>query len=117
MTAATLDGLFSQPNFLAVFVAVLFTIGNIIVGVSILPKDRRRKRYLLHRFVYGVVVVAYGVFLWFNRKISGNSLFDYFVLLYFLSIIPWSRKVNVTTHAILASIGLVLMTLAAILTI
>jgi hypothetical protein len=115
MGANTLDELFSQPGFISIFVVILITIANIMIGVSILPEDERKKRYRLHRYTHRVVVLFFSLFMWFQYKGSGNSPFSIFVFVYFLIVIPWSRKINVTGHSILASIGLVLLTIVGFL--
>ena len=115
MQARTLEGLIFHPGFIAVFLAILLTIGNIMVGVSIFPKDKRKKGYKLHRLVYSMVILSYGTFIGVNYYGQGNRLLNYVVLFYFLVIIPLSRRMDVTLHAILASVGLVLLTLVATL--
>jgi hypothetical protein len=116
MQPTTLEGLFLNPGFLAVFIAILTTIGNVMVGVSMLPEDRRRKRYKLHLYVFFFVLACYLFFLAWNHFVNGkDSLFDYTVLFYFVVVIPFSRRASVTAHSIIASVGLVLMTVAAFL--
>ncbi|NIP99953.1 MAG: hypothetical protein GWM98_05790, partial [Nitrospinaceae bacterium] len=61
------------------------------------------------------VLFCFLVYLGVNYFHKGNSIFDYGVFAYFLVLIPLSRKFNVTAHAILASVGLVLLTVVATL--
>jgi len=109
MQATSLSEIFSHPSFLTILATILVVIANIMIGVSMLPKDIRQKRYKLHRNIYGISLISFGVFLAVTHRLLGNSLFNYFVMGYFLIIIPLSRKWNVTAHAIIASIGLVLL--------
>jgi hypothetical protein len=109
MQATSLGEIFSHPSFLTILATILIVIANIMIGVSMLPRDIRQKRYKLHRNVYGISLVSLGAFLVVTHRLLGNSLFNYFVLAYFLTVIPLSRKWNVTAHAIIASIGLVLL--------
>jgi hypothetical protein len=109
MQATSLGDIFSHPSFLTILVTILVVIANIMIGVSMLPKDIRKKRYKLHRNVYGVTLVSLGAFLIVTHRLMGNSLFNYLVLVYFLTVIPVSRKWNVTAHAIVSSVGLVLL--------
>ncbi len=109
MQATSLGDIFSHPSFLAILATILIVIANIMIGVSMLPKDVRKKRYTLHRILFGAVLVSLGVFLVVTHRLIGNSPFNYVVLVYFLTAIPLSRKWNVTLHAILASVGLVLL--------
>ena len=114
MQPTTLEDLFLNPGFLAIFIAILTTIGNVMVGVSMLPEDQRRKRYKLHLYVFFAVLSCYLCFLVWNHFVHGkNLLFDYAVFLYFVIVIPLSRRASVTAHAIIASVGLVLLTVVA----
>jgi hypothetical protein len=116
MHITTLEDLFLNPGFLFVFCALLMTIGNVIVGVSMLPQDMRKKRYDLHRYVFYFVLISYLCFLGWNHFYQGkNGLINYLVFIYFAFIIPISRRANVTAHAIISSVGLVLLTVVGIL--
>ena len=107
MQATTLEEFFSQTNVLFLFFALLACIVNVFIGVSILPKDKPKKRYKAHRAGFWTVVSLYVLFLIANRNLS--SWFEYFVFIYFVGIVQWSRKVNVTLHAVIASVGMVLL--------
>ena len=109
MQATTLGDIFSHPSFLTILATILIVIANIMIGVSMLPKDKRKKRYQIHRAVYGATLISLGLFLAVTHRLLGNSLFNYFVMIYFLTVIPLSRRWNVTAHAIIASVGLVLL--------
>jgi hypothetical protein len=109
MRKATLEGLFLDPSFIIIFFVILGTIANILIGVSMLPEDKRKKRFMAHRFTFCLIVFSYGVFLWLSHSPGESELFKYIVLIYFLFIIPLTRRINVTFHAILASLGLILL--------
>lgn len=116
MHITTLEDLFLDPGFLFVFCALLLTISNVLVGVSMLPEDMRRKRYNLHRYVFYSVLICYLCFLgWDHFYQENNSLINYLVFIYFALVIPISRKASVTAHAIISSVGLVLLTLVGVL--
>ena len=109
MQVTTLAELFLDSHFILILVTILFTIANIIVGVSIIPQDKRQKGYKAHRFIFYIIVVLYGLFLWSTYTRSTNELLNYFVLAYFLILIPITRRINITLHAVIASVGLVLL--------
>lgn len=113
MQITTLEDLFAHPSFLFILACIVIVIGNIIIGVSIFPKDRRKKGYIFHRWIYRLVILAYVLFLIANHFLIENSFLTWFVLIYFLTVVPLSRKFNITAHAILASIGLVLLVVVA----
>jgi len=64
--------------------------------------------------VYFAGVAAFIGFLVVTQKLLHNSIFNYVVLIYFLTVVPFSRKMNVTAHAILSSVGLVLLVIVAV---
>ena len=115
MPPTTLDDLFSSPGFLAIFFTILLTIANIVVGVSILPSDQREKGYRIHRLIFGAVIISYAMFLFHLHQIARTSIFANIVFGYLLLAIPFSRRLNVTLHAVIASVGLVLITVVAVL--
>lgn len=114
MQPTTLEGLFSSSSFLAIFFAFLLTITNVMIGVSMLPSDNHEKRYRVHRIVYGAVLASFFLFLVLKYFDSLNSIFNYVVFGYLLLVVPASRKLNVTLHAVISSIALVLVGLVAI---
>ena len=115
MPPTTVEELFSSPGFLAIFFTMLLTIANIMVGVSILPSDQRKKGYILHRILFAAVIASYSFFLFHLYKIERVSFFAYIVFGYLLFVVPITRRLNVTLHAVIASVGLVLITVVAVI--
>lgn len=113
MQVMTLEALFGRPSFIFILLTILITIANILVGISILPQDKRKKGYKVHRLIYYAVVVCYGMFLWVTYSLTKNEWPNYVVLAYFLFVIPITRRINITLHAVLASVGLVLLVFVA----
>ena len=109
MQTGTLEGLFLDPRFIFIFLTIILTIVNILIGVSMLPKDLRKKRFKIHRLTYYTVLVCYSIFLWISYSNSIKGWLQFIVLVYFLLVIPITRRINITLHAILASVGLVLL--------
>ena len=109
MQTGTLGGLFLDSRFIFIFLTIILTIANILVGVSMLPKDIRKKRFKIHRFTFYIILICYGIFLWISYSSSVMSWLQYFILAYFLFVIPITRRINITLHAVLASVGLVLL--------
>ncbi|MEC7640830.1 MAG: hypothetical protein VYC17_01615 [Nitrospinota bacterium] len=109
MQVATLEQFFFSPNVIFVFLAILTCIANIIIGVNILPRDKREKGYKLHKNIFRLAVIWYAFFLAMNHNRVGNGFWEYFVLVYFLVVIPWSRKINITLHTIVTSSGVIML--------
>jgi hypothetical protein len=113
MQPTTLEGLFSTPSFLTIFFAFLLTIANVMIGVSMLPSDNRKKRYTLHRIIYGAIVASFILFLALKYQNNQNSILNYVVFGYLLVVVPISKRLNVTLHAVISSIALVLVGLVS----
>ncbi len=109
MEPQTLGELFGQPDFLILVLAILLVIGNIMIGVSMLPRDKRKRLYRVHRLVYLLVMLSFLVFSILSYQNDNLSYFALFVFVYFLVVVPLTRRVDETLHAILASVGLVLL--------
>ena len=113
MPPTTLEELFSSPGFLAIFVTILLTIANIMVGVSIFPTDQPKNGYRIHRLLFGAVIISYALFLFNLYQMERTSVFAYIVFGYLVLAVPFTRRLNVTLHAVIASVGLVLITVVA----
>lgn len=113
MRVTTLSGLFADLSFIFITLTILAVIANILIGVSMLPQDKRKKGYKFHSIVYYVVLICYSMFLWQIYPNAKSGWFNYIVLAYFLFIIPITRKINITLHAVFASVGLVLLMVVA----
>ena len=109
MQKSTLGDLFLDPSFITILVVILGTVTNILIGVSMLPHDKRKKYFKAHRLMFLLIIFFYGLFLWISYSNNNNDWFKYIVLGYFLLVIPITRRINITFHAILASLGLILL--------
>ncbi len=113
MQPQTLGQLFGQPGFLLLLVSILLVIGNIMVGVTMLPKDKRKRLYWTHRMVYLMVMLSYVVFMILSYREKGLDVLAIIAFVYFLLVVPLTRRVDETLHAILASVGLVMLVIVA----
>ena len=113
MPPTTLEGLFASPSFLTIFFAFLLTIANVMIGVSMLPSDNRKKRYRLHRIIHGAVITSFFLFLLLKHFEGPNSILNYMVFGYLVLVVPLSKQLNVTLHAVISSIALVLVGLVS----
>ena len=85
-----------------------------MVGVGMLPGDKRRKFFKAHRLVYFLVMVSFSIFLLLAWQEGKANLVHFFVYGYFLVAIPFTRKIHETLHAVLASVGLVLLVILVV---
>ena len=115
MQPTTLEDLFVSPSFLSIFFTFLLTIANVMIGVSMLPSDDRKKRYRLHKIFYGAVLLSYFLFLVLKYFNNQNSILNFTVFGYLLLVVPLSKRLNITLHAVISSIALVLVGLVSFL--
>ena len=115
MQPTTLEDLFVSPSFLSIFFTFLLTIANVIIGVSMLPSDDHRKRYRLHKIIYGAVLASFFLFLVLKYFNNQNSILSYTVFGYLFLVVPLSKRLNITLHAVISSIALVLVGLVSFL--
>ncbi len=113
MQPQTLGELFSHPTFLTLLLMILLVIGNIMIGVSMLPRDQRRRLYRVHRLVYLLVMCSFTLFLFMSYQNESLDSLTLFAFAYFLVVVPVTRRIHETLHAILASVGLVLLVIVA----
>lgn len=113
MQPQTLGDLFGQPGFLALLLCILLVIGNIMVGVTMLPRDKRKRLYRVHRAVYLLVMFTFVFFMVMSFYNENLDFLAIFAFTYFLLVVPLTRRVDETLHAILASVGLVLLVVVA----
>ena len=109
MQATTLKGLFLDPSFIIILFVILGTVVNNLIGVSLLTEDKRKKGFKAHRLTFYFIILSYVMFLWVSHSSNKNEWFEYAVLVYFILVIPITRIINITFHAILASLGLILL--------
>lgn len=59
-----------------------------------------------HRFLYFAILFSLVFYLILNQVHLGNSVWDYLVFLYFITVIPISKRWDVLAHAFFALVGL-----------
>jgi len=59
-----------------------------------------------HRFLYFAILFSLAFYLILNQVHLGNSVWDYLVFLYFITVIPISKRWDVLAHAFFALVGL-----------
>ena len=59
-----------------------------------------------HRFLYVAILSSLFFYLILNQVHLGNSVWDYLVFLYFITVIPLSKRWDVLAHAFFALMGL-----------
>ena len=104
-----------SPSLIWVVAAIIFNILNIFLGVYLgfFKKDTRLVR--AHLYLYIAVVISLVFFLVMNEVHSDNTIWEYLIGLYFITLVPLSKKWEVLVHALIAILGLTLFPLLILL--
>ncbi len=115
MPPSIIDQISSSPALKWIIVAVLFHIVNVFLGAFMAFFRRGPKLRQSHWFLYLAVLTCLTGFLTLNAIHSNNSIWNYLVCAYFITILPISKRWDVILHAFVSVIGLLLLPLLIIL--
>jgi len=105
--------LFSQinasPSLKWVAVAIAFHTLNVFLGAYMGFRKKTPRTLRIHLWFYTAVLAALGFFLILNGVHSNNTVVDYLVGLYFITLIPLSKRWDVIVHAFICILGLLLL--------
>ena len=115
MFASAFPQVSESPSLIWLVAAIIFNIFNIFLGLymAFFKKDRRLVR--AHLFLYIAILLCLVAFLTMNGVHSENSILEYLVGLYFITLVPLSRKWDVMVHALVTIVGLTLLPLLILL--
>ena len=99
----------ASPSLAWVALAVCFHIVNSFLGAFMAFRRKGPMLIRAHGFLYGAILICLGFFLILNGIHSGNSIWEYLICLYFITLIPLSKSWDAVVHAFIASIGLILL--------
>lgn len=105
----------SSPSLVWVVVAIGFYIINIFLGLFMAFRKRTAQILKIHRLLFYTIAFCLGYYLLMNQTHDENTLLDYLVCLYFITIVPFSKRWDVLIHAFIAAMGLILLPLLIVL--
>ena len=95
--------------------AIGFHVTNIFLGVFMAFQKKTPLIIRMHGLLYYGVIICLITFLIMNQIDSENTIWDYLVFGYFITIVPISKKWDVLIHAFITLIGLTLLPVLIIL--
>ncbi len=98
-----------SPSLVWVASAVCFHIVNSFLGAFMAFRRKGPMLVRTHRFLYFAILTCLGIFLVLNEIHAENSIWEYLICLYFITLIPLSKSWDAVVHAFIASIGLILL--------
>ena len=110
-----LDQVQASPSLVWVAATICLHIINVFLGLAMGFQKKTPGMVRAHLMVYIGVLAGLGSYLVINGIHSENSVWDYLVALYFITLIPLSRKWDVVLHAGVTVLGLILLPMLVLL--
>lgn len=105
----------SSPSLPWVFAAMGILMPNAFLGAYMAFFKRPPLLIKTHAVLYGSVVIALVVFLVRNHIHYGNTLWEYLIFGYFITLVPFSKRWDVLVHALVCIVGLLLLPVLVLL--
>ena len=105
----------SSPSLVWIVAAIGFYIINIFLGLFMAFRKRTAQSLKIHRLLFYTIVFCLGYYLLMNQVHDENSWLDYLIGLYFITLIPYSKRWDILVHALVAVVGLTLLPLLIVL--
>ena len=104
-----------SPSLIWVIAAILFNIANVFLGLYMTFFKKEKRLIRMHLYLYIAIVTCLVFFLIMNGVRSENTIWEYLIGLYFITLVPISRKWDVLIHALVTIVGLTLLPLLILL--
>jgi hypothetical protein len=104
-----------SPSLIWVIAAVIFNIVNVFLGLYMAFFKKEKRLIRAHLYLYIAIVTCLVFFLVMNGVHSENTIWEYLIGLYFITLVPMSRKWDILVHALIAIVGLTLLPLLILL--
>lgn len=95
--------------------AIGFQMTNVFIGAYMGFVKRVPSLLRIHRLLYFTVLLCLLFFLVLNEVHGDNTIGEYLVGLYFITIIPLSKRWDILLHAVFSVVGLTLLPLVIVL--
>ncbi len=115
MESALINQITSSPSLPWVFVAIGFHIVNSFLGAFMGFFKKTPPILRIHTVMYLTVVLCLIFYLVLNWVHGENRVWDYLIFLYFITILPFSKRWDVVIHAFFTLIGLTLLPVLVLL--
>ncbi|MBI4388955.1 MAG: hypothetical protein HY580_02140 [Nitrospinae bacterium] len=107
----------SSPSLKWVAVAIGFHIANAFLGAYMGFFRKGPGLLRIHGVLYLAVLLCLAFFLVLNAIHAGNSIWEYLICAYFITVVPVSKRWDVVLHAFFSIVGLLLLPVLVLLNI
>ena len=115
MTPELFPTLASSPSLIWLMPAIGFYVLNIFLGVFMAFQKKTPAIIRIHSFLYYGVLICLVNFLIMNQIHGENTVWDYLVFAYFITLVPISKRWDTLIHAFITLIGLTFLPVLIIL--
>ena len=105
----------SSPSLVWVVAAIGFYILNIFLGLFMAFRSKTAQTLRIHRLLFYTIAFCLSYYLIMNQTHDDNNILDYFVCVYCITIVPFSKRWDVLIHAFIGAMGLILLPLLIVL--
>lgn len=109
MFASVFPQVSESPSIIWVVAAIIFNMVNIFLGLYMAFFKKERRLIRVHLILYCAILICLLLFLVMNGVHSENTIWEYLIGLYFITLVPLSHKWDVLVHALIAIVGLILL--------
>lgn len=109
MFASVFPQVGSSPSLVWVVTAMGLNIVNLFIGLGMALQNKKKTWLRTHLVMYISILVCLTLYLVMHGIHSENSVWDYAICLYFITLVPISRKWDVMYHGLVTVLGLILL--------
>lgn len=115
MESTLISKITSSPSLVWVMAAIGFYILNIFLGLFMAFRKKTAESLKIHRMLFYTIAFCLVYYLIMNQTHDDNTLLDYLVCLYCITIVPFSKRWDALIHAFIGAMGLILLPLLIVL--
>jgi len=115
MATELFPNLSSSSSLIWLVPAIGFHVVNIFLGVFMAFQKKTPAIIRIHSFLYYGVLISLVNFLIMNQIHGENTVWDYLVFAYFITLVPISKRWDILIHAFITLIGLTFLPVLIIL--
>lgn len=115
MESTITSKIMANPSLVWIIAGIGFYLVNLFLGLFMAFQGRSPQRLRIHRLLYFGFLVCLISFLVMNQIHHENTIWDYLVGAYFITIVPLSKRWDILLHAFFAVVGLTFLPLLIIL--
>lgn len=105
----------SSPSLVWILAAMGFYLINIFMGLYIGFQKKTAQNLKIHKWMFYSISFCLIYFLIMNQTHHENTWMDYTVVAYVVGLVPFSKRWDILSHALIATVGLTLLPLLIVI--